>query len=51
MTEERDILDHLKKILTAEPEDGYTHTGVMIDLTPEELKEILAVCFVSYNAP
>ena len=46
MTEERDILKHLKKILTTEPEDGYPNTGVMIDLTPEELKEILSVCFV-----
>ena len=45
MTEERDILEHFKKILTTEPEDGYPHTGVMIDLTPEELKEILAVCY------
>ena len=28
MTEERDILEHFKKILTTEPEDGYPHTGV-----------------------
>ena len=45
MTEERDILEHLKKILTTEREDGYPHTYTIIDLTPEEVQEILAVCY------
>ena len=45
MTEERDILEHLKTILTTEREDGYPHTYIIIDLTPEEVQEILAVCY------
>ena len=46
MTEERDILEHLKKILTTERDDGYPQTYTVIDLTPEEVHEILAVSYV-----